>query len=183
MFRRLGIRALAPCTVGVKMLSCRNVVHRNVGSAKAGRMAAATESTIRFGHDLLEYAVRKRFARSARLAFLCGPQRSSFCLCVESFWLQVIPAPEIRRVRQVTRQPVNPPAGSPWMKNEASLPPLAADPDAHAVCPAQPPGRHGQKKFADTEVRAISSRSAGLSSLFSSVSVSIGTKNSCACGS
>ena len=45
--------------------------------------------------------------------------------------------------------------------------------------------RHGQglKKFADTEDRAISARSAGLSSLFSAASVSIGTKNSCACGS
>jgi hypothetical protein len=37
---------------------------------------------------------------------------------------------------------------------------------------------HGFKKLAETEVRAIRSLSAGLSWLFSSASVSIGTKNS-----
>ena len=39
-------------------------------------------------------------------------------------------------------------------------------------------GFHGLRKLAETEVRPIRSRSAGLSWLFSSVSVSIGTKNS-----
>jgi hypothetical protein len=50
-------------------------------------------------------------------------------------------------------------------------------------CRSPDTGLHGAKKFADTEVRAINARSAGLSSLFSSVSASIGTKNSCAWGS